>query len=272
MNVVQEEQVNALWREIVASMRFRGLKRAILRKLLDLSAKHGIVYASKPRLAEMTGAGERWTRETIVELVRAGVLREISQKAQCLPSILWFPGLIELTEEQARSIFWSVYDGTLRQTNAGGQSDLWQSGRQSNRQSDRQYSAGQEESIPPRGSKGSGGDERDTRALELYKELLPILEITPSPSTDRPTDPSERAKDIRLVGEWLLLLDTFFEGHPHPHMDARRLILAIAREERQKRPTTVVRYVRYLDKPVRRKVAEFEELVTEIAKQHTAAA
>jgi hypothetical protein len=55
-------------------------------------------------------------------------------------------------------------------------------------------------------------------------------------------------------------------------MDARRLILAIAREERQKRPTTVVRYVRYLDKPVRRKVAEFEELVTEIAKQHTAAA
>jgi hypothetical protein len=269
MNVVQEERINALWREIVARMRFRGLKRAILRKLLDLSAKHGIVYASKPRLAEMTGAGERWTRETIVELVRAGVCREISQKAQCLPSILWFPGLIELSEEQARSIFWSVYDGTLRQTNAGGQSGLRQSDRQSDRQNDRQYSAGQEESIPPRGSKGSGGDERDTRALELYKELLPILEITPSPTTDRPTDPSERAKDIRLVAEWLLLLDPFFEGHPH--MDARRLILAIAREERQKRPKTVVRYVRYLDKPVRRKVAEFEELVAEIAK-HTAAA
>jgi hypothetical protein len=27
MNVVQEEQINVLWREIVAKMRFRGLKR-----------------------------------------------------------------------------------------------------------------------------------------------------------------------------------------------------------------------------------------------------
>ena len=261
MNVVQEEQINALWREIVASMRFRGLKRAILRKLLDLSAKHGIVYASKPRLAEMTGAGERWTRETIVQLVRAGVCREISQKAQCLPSILWFPDLVELSEEQARSIFWSVYDGTLRQTNAGGRLDL----RQSERQSDRHLSAGQEESPPSRGSGGYEGD----RALELYKELLPMLGITPSPATDKSSDPSERAKDIRLVGEWLLLLDPFFEGHPH--MDARRLILTIAREEREKRPTTVVRYVRYLDQPVRRSAAKFAELAAELAK-HTAAA
>ena len=65
MNAIQEEQINALWREIVVSMRFRGLKRAILRKLLDLSARHGIVYASRLRLAEMTGAGDRWTRELI---------------------------------------------------------------------------------------------------------------------------------------------------------------------------------------------------------------
>jgi hypothetical protein len=253
MNAVQEEQINALWREIVVSMRFRGLKRAILRKLLDLSARHGIVYASKPRLAEMTGAGERWTRETIVELVRADVLREISQKAQCLPSILWFPGLIDLSEEQARSIFWSVYDGTLRQTNAGGQRDL----RQSHRQSDRHLSAGQEESPP---LKGSGGYESD-RALELYKELLPILGISPSPATDKSSDPSERAKDIRLVGEWLLLLDPFFEG---TRMDARGLILAVARRERQERPTTVVRYVRYLDKAIRRHVAELEKLRTAV--------
>jgi hypothetical protein len=260
MNVVQEEQINVLWREIVAKMRFRGLKRAILRKLLDLSARHGIVYASKPRLAEMTGAGERWTRETIVELVRAGGLREISQKAQCLPSILWFPGLIDLSDEQARSIFWSVYEGTLRQTNAGGQHDL----RQSDRQSDRHLSAGQEESPPLRGSGGYEGD----RALELYKELLPILGITPSPATDKSTDRSERAKDIRLVGEWLLLLDPFFEGL---HTDARHLILTIARDERQKRPTTVVRYVRYLDKPVRRQIAEFEKLLAESAKLRKAA-
>jgi hypothetical protein len=249
MNVVQEEQINALWREIV------------LRKLLDLSAKHGIVYASKPRLAEMTGAGERWTRETIVALVKAGVCREISQKAQCLPSILWFPGLIDLSEEQARSIFWSVYEGTLRQTNAGGQRDL----RQGDRHSDRHFRAGQEESPPLR---GSGGGERD-RALELYKELLPILGITPSPTTDKSSDPSERAKDIRLVGEWLLLLDPFFEGL---RTDARHLILAVARDERQKRPTTVVRYVRYLDKPVRRHVAEFAELAAGVARQTAAVA
>jgi hypothetical protein len=261
MNIVQEEQINVLWREIVASMRFRGLKRAILRKLLDLSARHGIVYASKPRLAEMTGAGERWTRETIVELVRAGVAREISQKAQCLPSILWFPGLVELSEEQARSIFWSVYDGTLRQTNAGGQSDLRQtnagaSGRATGRATGTQ-SAGQE-GLPP--LRGSGGDERD-RALELYKELLPILGITPSPTTDKSSDPSERAKDIRLVGEWLLLLDPFCE---ELHTDTRHLILTIAREEREKRPTTTVRYVRYLDKPIRRQVAEFAKLASAV--------
>jgi hypothetical protein len=139
MNAIQEEQINALWREIVVSMRFRGLKRAILRKLLDLSARHGIVYASRLRLAEMTGAGDRWTRETIGELKRAGWAHEISQKAQCLPSILWFPGLVELSEEQARSIFWSVYDSTLRQTNAGGQRDL----RQNDRQNYRHFSAAQ---------------------------------------------------------------------------------------------------------------------------------
>jgi hypothetical protein len=48
------------------------------------------------------------------------------------------------------------------------------------------------------------------------------------------------------------------------HTDTRHLILTIAREEREKRPTTTVRYVRYLDKPIRRQVAEFAKLASAV--------
>ena len=82
--------------------------------------------------------------------------------------------------------------------------------------------------------------------------------------SDKATDRSERAKDIRLVGEWLRLLEPFSESML-PHMDARGLILAIARADREKRPTTVVRYVRYLDKAIRRQADELAKLRTAAA-------
>src|SRR5262249_19279012 len=133
---------------------------------------HGIIYGDREWLAKHCGISDRWFRAFVSDLIEAGWLKEGQQRNKGLPSIIWFPRLIDLEVEQTVFLYWSLArtEQSVRYVSAGRSAEHSETNRQSDRQRIRQPGAGHNE-PPPTIENESGGD-GDGGSKETAQKLL----------------------------------------------------------------------------------------------------